>query len=209
MRIFLDSADYQKFVHLLADVVESFEIECWSYCLMPNHYHAALRPIRPNLSEAIRELNGNYGQWWNRRHGRVGHVFQGRFKDQIVQQEGYVLALFRYIARNPVRAGLKARPEDWQWSSYAATIGLRPVPPFVAAPLVLGQFGECESRIQQTRFADFVMGGEPRACPEDRIRSKERILGDKSFKETVRARAGWTTSDRTQAASDVVVSAIS
>jgi len=123
MQIFLDDGDYKHFVYLLGDIIEEFGIECWNYCLMPNHYHATLRPTQPNLSEAMRRLNSIYAQWWNRRHERVGHVFQGRFKDQVVQREGYLTALCRYIALNPVRANLATRPEDWAWSSYAATSG--------------------------------------------------------------------------------------
>lgn len=112
MRIFLHDMDYRKFIDVLGDVVEESEIECWNYCVMPNHYHATFRPTRPNLSEAIRRINSVYAQWWNKRHERVGHVFQGRFKDQIVQREGYLLALCRYVAMNPVRAGLSECPEN-------------------------------------------------------------------------------------------------
>jgi len=187
MRIFLDDLDYDKFVHLLADVLERFEVECWHYCLMPNHYHLTLRPSRPNLSETVRLLNGSYGLWWNQRHDRVGHVFQGRFKDQIVQQHDYLLALGRYIALNPVRAALVTRPEQWQWSSYAATVGLAPTPAFVAVSSVLQLLGEQEPEILQVRFANYVMGSSHEDQTENRIRSTERILGDAKFKKSLRA----------------------
>jgi putative transposase len=187
MQIFTDDVDYKRFVYLLGDVVDEFKIECWNYCLMPNHYHATLRPSCPNLSEAVRRLNSLYAQWWNRRHERVGHVFQGRFKDQIVQREGYLLALCRYVALNPVRASLTTRPEDWAWSSYAATVGLRSLPPFLAASCVLQQFGEDEVRILQTRFTDYVLSVDKHECMDDRIRSNERVLGNGAFKRTVRA----------------------
>lgn len=75
-------------------------MECWNYCLMPSHYQATFRPSLPNLSEAMRRLNSVYAQWWNQRHERVSHVFQGRFKDQIVQREVYLLVLCRYVALN-------------------------------------------------------------------------------------------------------------
>ena len=94
---------------------------------MPNHYHATLQPSQPNLSEALRRLNSVYARWWNERHQRVGHVFQGRFKDQIVDRDSYLLTLSRYVVMNPVRAGLVERPEDWRWSSYRATAGLESV----------------------------------------------------------------------------------
>jgi len=185
MQIFLDDVDYLKFVHLLADVVERFELECLNYCLMPNHYHVTLRPTRPTLSEAVRTLNGGYGQWWNKRHDRVGHVFQGRFKDQIVQREGYLLALCRYVALNPVRAQLVARPEEWKWSSYAGTVGVASAPPFVDIPSVLRLFGEDEPEILQARFTNYVVTTIEDEQAEDRIRSTERILGDATFKKSL------------------------
>src|SRR5574338_735600 len=132
MDIFFDHLDYTWFIHFLGNVVEQFELECWSYCLMPNHYHVVLRTDEATLSEPIRNLNSRYAQWWNRRHNRVGHVFQSRFKEQIVQRQDYLLTLCRYIAMNPVRAGLVSRPEQWKWSSYATTIGIAPAQPFVA-----------------------------------------------------------------------------
>jgi REP element-mobilizing transposase RayT len=191
MSIFLDDVDYRQFVYLLGDVVEDHDIECMNYCAMPNHYHATLRPTRPNLSEALRRLNSRYAQWWNKRHERVGHVFQGRFKDQIVQQEGYLLALCRYVAMNPVRAGLVKRPEDWEWSSYAATTGLRPAPSFVAVESVLSQFGAGDHRQLQAQFAEHVVGRPvDERCVEERIRSNERILGDGVFKLSVRNDCG-------------------
>jgi REP element-mobilizing transposase RayT len=100
MPIFLDDCDYRQFVYQVGDVVEEFGLVCWNYCAMPNHYHLTVQPTRANLSAAIRKLNGTYGQWWNRRHGRVGHVFQGRFKDQIVDRNSYLMALSSYVVMN-------------------------------------------------------------------------------------------------------------
>lgn len=182
MRIFLDDMDYRKFVDVLAEVVEDSDIECWNYCVMPNHYHVTLCPTRPNLSEAIRRINSTYAQWWNNRHERVGHVFQGRFKDQIVERDEYLLVLCRYVALNPVRAGLSEHPEDWEWSSYAATVGLRPLRPFVAASSVLRQFGDDDESVLRKRFSAFVLSPITTECTDDRIRSSEHILGSKAFK---------------------------
>jgi REP element-mobilizing transposase RayT len=208
MRIFLDDVDYLKFVHLLADVVERYEIECWNYCLMPNHYHVTLRPTRPTLSEALRILNSGYGQWWNKRHERVGHVFQGRFKDQIVQREGYLLALCRYVALNPVRAQIVARPEEWKWSSYASTVGLAPASPFVSVSSVLRLFGDDEPEILQARFTNFVLASVNEAQTEDRIRSTERILGDAAFKKSLQESAPNTPDDAEIAVADFSAGAV-
>src|SRR5260370_24174472 len=81
MQVFLDDIDYRKFLYIFADVLDTYDVECSDFCVMPNHYHLALKNRRPNLSEAMQHLNGEYAMWWNGRHGRVGHVFQGRFKD--------------------------------------------------------------------------------------------------------------------------------
>jgi len=187
MAIFLDPTDYRQFVNVLSDVVEDFKLECWNYCLMPNHYHATVQPSERNLSKAIACLNSEYAQWWNRRHQRVGHVFQGRFKDQLVDHETYMLTLSRYVVQNPVRAGLVNRPDEWLWSSYRATAGLDLAPAFLGATLTLRLFGEADPGSLQARFVKAVATTEADAAAFDRIRSNERVLGNKLFKEVVAA----------------------
>ena len=188
MPIFLDDGDYREFIYVLGEVCENFAIECWSYCIMPNHYHAALRTERPNFSAAIQHLNGEYAKWWNRKHRKVGHTFQGRFKDQIVQREGYLLTLLRYIALNPVRAGLVDCPSKWRWGSFPALAGAEPAPPFLRASSVLATFGGGEPEELCERFAAYVLREEPEgASLQDRIRSNERVLGDALFKHFVRS----------------------
>ena len=192
MCIFLDDRDYRQLVHLLGETVEEFSIRCWNYCVMPNHYHATLEPTQPNLSDAIRRLNGVYAQWWNRRHSRVGHVFQGRFKAQIVDREEYLLALSRYVVMNPVRAGLVKRPEEWEWSSYCATVGLSHAPAFLAKSDTLDLFGNGHEAFGSERFASFVGVPSDDSTWTDRIRSDDQILGSAAFKQQVRTPAGRT-----------------
>jgi REP-associated tyrosine transposase len=186
MRIFLDDADYRQFIYILGDVVEESEIECLNYCVMSNHYHATLKPSRPNLSEAIRRINSEYAQWWNKRHQRVGHVFQGRFKDQIVETTEYLLTLSRYVVMNPVRAKLVEHPKDWPWSSFCATVGQISTPSFLAVNSTLRLFDEDESS-GQIRFAQFVSAEPNDQAIVERIRSNERILGTAAFKAAVKA----------------------
>lgn len=185
MSIFLDDADYREFIYLLGEVIQDFSIQCWNYCLMPNHYHATLQPTRPNLSQAVRRLNGVYGLWWNRRHGRVGHVFQGRFKDQIVDRDAYAVTLTRYVVMNPVRAGLVKRPDDWPWSSYRATAGRCVPPAFLSIVPTLRLFGDDDELVLQERFAKFVTASADDSATVDRLRSNERILGNRDFKDQV------------------------
>lgn len=182
MRIFLDDVDYRKFLCVLGDVVDIFGVECWDYCVMPNHYHLALCPRKPNLSLAMRQLNSVYAMWWNATHSTVGHVFQGRFKDQIVQREGYLPALCRYIALNPVRAGLVADPADWPWSSYRSTAGLCANPGFLSSDPILSQFGAGDVAVMRELYKRHVGESIPADRVDERLRSKERILGDRPFK---------------------------
>ena len=184
MDIYLDDTDYRQFTTELGEVIDEFRIRCWNYCLMPNHYHLTLEPTLPNLSAAVARLNGNYALWWNRRHSRVGHVFQGRFKDQIVDKETYLLTLSRYVVANPVRARLVQRPEDWVWSSYRATAGLTVSPAFLDVDLTLGLFGDSTGSDTRARFTAFTTAASDPTLI-DRIRSTDRILGPKSFKLSV------------------------
>jgi REP element-mobilizing transposase RayT len=185
MTIFLDDEDYHEFTRRFRRMTEEYAIDCWNYCWMPNHYHAMVRPTLPNISAAIQKLNGGYAQWWNRRHNRVGHVFQGRYKAQIVQDHQYVLAVSRYVVLNPLRAGLAAQPEEWEWSSYAATVGLRAVPSYLSIDSTLSLFGSSDQEALQHKFADFVRAGCNDQSIEDRIRSNEPILGDRFFEASL------------------------
>jgi putative transposase len=207
MRIFRDDDDYRQFVYVLGEAVERYDVACWNYCLMPNHYHLTLVPSRSNLSEAIRRVNSVYAQWWNRRHRRVGHVFQGRFKDQIVQREGYLLSLSRYVVGNPVRARLAARPEDWPWSSYRATAGLIPCPAFLDVKPTLSQFGEEEETVLRARFTRYVTEEREDKSANDRLRSGERVLGTRAFKASLEGRIESNAGDKDMSASRVLDSA--
>lgn len=85
MTIYRDDTDRSRFLDILAKVVERYEIRCHAYCLMPTHYHLLIETPKANLSAAAKYLSGVYALRWNRRHERVGHVFQGRFKAQLVE----------------------------------------------------------------------------------------------------------------------------
>jgi putative transposase len=185
MTIFLDDTDYRQFTHILGEVVHDSAIRCWNYCLMPNHYHLTLQPTKPNLSVAIRRLNGAYGLWWNKRHSRVGHVFQGRFKDQIVDHDTYALTLSRYVVMNPVRAGLVEAPGDWLWSSYRATTGMCAAPAFLSASSTLELFGQDTDAVLRERFIRFVIGSTEDRDAVERLRSQDRILGGRAFRDRV------------------------
>jgi putative transposase len=118
--IYEDDTDRESFLETLAEVVERFNWVCHAYCLMSNHYHLIVETPDANLSKGMRHLNGVFTQVSNRRHNRTGHLFQGRFKGIIVDQDSCLLELTRYVVLNPVRAKMVKDPGDWPWSSYGA-----------------------------------------------------------------------------------------
>ena len=123
---FTNAADRWDFIGTLARVVELCDWRCKSYCLMGTHYHLVVQTPRPNLSSGMQLLNGRYAQNFNRRHGRRGHLFDSRFYSILIKTDTHLLAALRYVARNPVTAGLCQAPADWRWSSYRAVVGLDP-----------------------------------------------------------------------------------
>jgi putative transposase len=116
--IYLDDEDRRQHLAVLEEALERFDAEVLAYCLMGNHYHLVLHTRQANLSRLMRHLNGVYTQSFNRRHALAGHLFQGRFKALLVDRDAYLLALCRYVERNPVAAGLVREAAEWPWSSY-------------------------------------------------------------------------------------------
>jgi REP element-mobilizing transposase RayT len=115
--IFRDDQDRQQYLSRLAHYREKFGFQVLAYCLLTNHVHLAVRTGKFPLSRIMAGLQSSYTQWFNRRHARVGHLFQGRYKAFLVQEDPYLLGLVRYIHENPVRARLVAKARDYRWSS--------------------------------------------------------------------------------------------
>jgi REP element-mobilizing transposase RayT len=115
--IFREDEDRERYLERLAHYRERFGFQLLAYCLMGNHVHLAIRTGESPLSRIMACLQSSYTQWFNRRHGRVGHLFQGRYKAFLVQEDPYLLGLVRYIHENPVRARVAKRARDYLWSS--------------------------------------------------------------------------------------------
>lgn len=176
--IFWEDADRGLFLDLVSCVISRYEWLCQAYCLMDNHYHLLVETPRPNLSLGMRQLNGLYTQAFNRRHSRVGHLFQGRYKAILVEREAHLLELCRYVVLNPLRVNARRRVENWKWSSYRATAGLAPVPEFLTVEWVLRQFGRTRGEAQ-ARYRAFVTAGLGN-CPWQHLRG-QIYLGDEEF----------------------------
>ena len=138
--IFLDDGDRTAFLANLGRVAERFDWRLWAWCLMGNHYHLLVETLRPTLSRGMRQVNGIYTQAFNRRHGRVGHVLQGRYKAVLVDKDSYLLEVSRYVALNPVRAGLVAAAGEWPWSSYRTVMGKAAAPDWLVVEDLLRLF---------------------------------------------------------------------
>jgi putative transposase len=162
-RIVLDDSDRQRLLGTVSDVDHRFEVRWLAYCVMDNHYHFLVEGSQADLSDAMHRLNGTYAQAFNRRHCLDGHLFQDRFHAAAIVSEWHFFEVFRYIALNPVRAGLCAFPADYLWSSFAATVGLAHAPRFLAVERILAPFGD-DRRRAQASFARFVHEAVPEAA---------------------------------------------
>jgi REP element-mobilizing transposase RayT len=184
--IFEDDADRRAFLSTFSQVVTQFNWLCYAWCLMDNHYHLLVQTPDGNLSKGMRQLNGVYTQTSNRRHQRVGHLFQGRFKAILVDSDAYLLELARYVVLNPVRAGMVRRADDWRWSSYRASMGQVPAEDFLAVDGLLAQFAQRRSTAQ-ARYAQFVMEGINAASPWQHLKGQV-FLGDDAFVDKMQGR---------------------
>ena len=158
--IFLDDVDRAAFFDTLQEVVKCWGLRCHAYCLMGNHYHLLVQPSEPNISRGLRQLNGVYGQAFNRRHGRVGHVFGGRFKSLLIGRDNYLVQVTKYLALNPVRAGLVATPAAWPWSHHRAMAGIAPPIPFLSREVVLNYFDATSRTAAEAAYRQFVESGD-------------------------------------------------
>jgi len=177
--IFLDDDDRREWLAVLALVCDRFNWVVHAYCQMTNHYHLLVETVEGNLSAGMRQLNGLYTQRFNRRHGMVGHLFQGRYKAILVQKEAHLLELSRYVVLNPVRAGMVESPEDWQWSSYPFVINDSFAPEWLDTDWLLSQFGTRRATARHA-YAKFVLQGRGLSSPLLAVKH-QLLLGDVAF----------------------------
>lgn len=181
--IYDDDADREAFLKIFSKVIEQNNWYCYSYCLMNNHYHLLVQTPDVNLSKGMRPLNGIYTQYYNCRHGLTDHLFQGRYKSILVDQDAYLAELIRYIVLNPVKAGMVKSVEKWVWSSYRAMVGMTPSPEWLASEFLLSQLSK-QRKTAIKRYWQFVSEGLKNSSIWHQL-SNQVYLGDKTFVDRV------------------------
>lgn len=190
-----DDADRPRRLDWIRRTVETYGWCLHAFVLMGNHEHLFVERPEANLSAGMQYLNGSYTGCFNRRHRRVGHLFQGRFKGHLIEQQGYFLEVSRYLHLNPVRARLVAGPEDWRWSSCAGYFRAREGLPWVTYGRVLGEFGQ-DPVAARRAYARFVRSGvaePPRSPFAAAVRGL--VLGSQRFVERVKGLVGQRAPD--------------
>ena len=126
-KIFQHHEDYLKFLQCLSDCKEQIHFDLYAFCLMPNHVHILLRTEFPELNRIMKCIDTRYASWYNWKYERVGHLLQDRFLSEVVEDERYFLTVIRYIHRNPVKAMMVRKPEDYMYSSYPGYFTSQPL----------------------------------------------------------------------------------
>jgi len=182
--IFYDDRDRHLFLKTIGEMSERFEVDIFAYALMGNHYHLLFRTNRANLSKGMQWVGLTYARRFNLLHSRSGHLFQGRFKSIIVQNDAYLLSLSCYIHRNPLRAGIVKRLADYRWSSYKSYAYGRQSPEWLKTSLVLSQVkGADKNKAYREKVQDYAK--EEKKLWEDLRHGM--IMGSKKFVEKIRS----------------------
>ncbi|MCK4691924.1 MAG: transposase, partial [Desulfuromonadales bacterium] len=154
--IFLTSDDRRTFLGVLKETAEIFNLNISAYCLMSNHYHLLLNTPDGNLSRCMRHINGVYTQRFNRRHDTDGSLFRGRYKAVLIEEDRHLLEVLRYIHRNPIRAGIVKKVEEFTWSSHHAYTSRAKKWDWLHKDALLSLFAE-KKKLQEQAYVDFVL----------------------------------------------------
>lgn len=180
--IFLFDQQRWRFIDLLAEISDRFEVEIHAYCLMGNHYHLMVRTPKANLARAMRHLNGVYAQHFNWSTHRDGPLFRGRYKAVPVQADAYWHYLSRYIHRNPLEAGITPELVAYPWSSYRSYVGAACCPEWLHTAAVLTALDAMDRPERYRAFVETAFGEEPVVAKYIRDGGL-RVLGDGAFRK--------------------------
>ncbi len=174
--IFTGLEDGARFLDLLGREIAQQRWLCHGYCLLENHFHLLIETPEPNLGRGMGRLSMTYSQWFNREHGRRGHLFAGRYKAILLEKDAWLLALCRHVALNPVRLGAVNRVDQWRWSSYRALAFGEAEPVWLTHDWVLAALGGGEAA--RAAWRDYVDQGLEAPSPWGALRARHYLGGE-------------------------------
>lgn len=157
--IFLSDGDKLKFLQILVKMKEKYNFLLEAYCLMDNHAHMLINDNGNDISQILKSINVSYVYYFNRTYRRTGHLFQDRFKSELINDEKYLLQVSKYIHNNPVKAGLVKNAEDYQWSSYSIYMGRTDYDKLIDNSRILGSFAKTK-RLAIIKYTEYVLEEE-------------------------------------------------
>ena len=173
--LFLDDRDRRVYLASLAQTIRRQRWRCLAYCLMSNHVHLVIETPEPNLASGMQRLHGGYAQWFNHRHGRVGHLFQGRYGSVLVTSDAQLWAAIRYVVLNPVAAGFCRTAAAYRWSSHADVLR-RARSPFVHVARLFGFLRAAGGRAPLKRYTELTREAE--RTPERELAGDRELTGE-------------------------------
>lgn len=201
--IFLDDKDLNTFLSYLSEYKTRYPLHLYAYSLMKNHFHLLLEVEGAPLSKIMQSLLFRYTRYFNKRYGKVGHLFQGRYKAILCDKDTYLLELVRYIHLNPIRAKVVRDPEKYPWTSHASYVG-KMKNNLIEEGFVLGQFGKKKS-LARRRYKRFVLEELHSGHQEKYYEVKDqRFLGEDSFIDHIEVERG----DRENVVYDIPIQVI-
>jgi len=208
--VFRDATDRKRFLSLLGTVAEEERWRIHGYALLRGRYELLIEMPVGGLSHGMRSLTGRYTQWYNRRYGREGALYDSRFKAIFMQKDAYLLDLSRYVAWSPVREGLARQPETWPWSHAQILAGKTEAPAWVETGWTFSALGR--GGFGKKGWRRFLAEGKDAPSPLENVR-RQAYLGDKKFVERARSllssrEAGQRVQRRRRGAGDTSLSRI-
>ena len=178
--------DYDAFLQVVRESVDLWNLKVSAYSLLPNHYHLLVQTPEGNISRCMRHINGVYTQRFNRAHDTDGQLFRGRYKAVLVEGDSHLLEVMRYIHRNPLRAGLVNRLDDYYWSSHLGYLSSAKHWNWLHRDFLLDMLSS-EKRDRKLAYIDFVAQGEPETITSFYSMKKlPSLLGGEKFSEWIK-----------------------
>ncbi len=155
-KIFFDDEDRHQFLDTMGRMNVDNNYYLYAYCLMENHVHLLIKEGNDSISKIMKRISVSYVSYFNKKYTRVGHLFQDRFRSEIIEDDTYLLMAARYIHNNPVKAGMVNKASEYGWNSYKAYLDREhKVPELINADIILGIFSE-DMKIAIKRFMQFT-----------------------------------------------------